>query len=66
MSIFVVVTDARGAEVVEAATVIESPATLLFYIDGRERKEFAKRDVLVWRKCETSAEAVAFIAENGL
>lgn len=66
MNLYVVVTDARGAEVVEAAKVIESPATLLFYVGGKERKEFAKRDVLVWRKCETPAEAVAFIAENGL
>ena len=66
MDIYVVVTNTKGAEVVEAFKVIETAAELLFYLRGTARREFPKRDVLVWKKCLTPAEAIAFIADQGL
>lgn len=65
MNIFVVVTSSNGAEVVEATEVVESPAALLFRQGGKERKRFARQEVLAWQACQTPTEAIAFIADKG-
>lgn len=65
MKKYVVVTNSKGVEVIEASKVTELSGCWVFYVNGKERREFERGDVLVWQEFETDAEVIAFIAELG-